>query len=80
MSGHKFSAPVAPMPEVATYELRSGARAPKWLAKYVHCGDLLTPTFEGATELAAYEAACDFWTAEQRAVARARIARGERAP
>jgi hypothetical protein len=69
----------APCPEIATYELSSQSRAPKWLAKYVHCGDLLPATFEGATEAEAYDAAVQFWRDEQRAIAKGRIARGERA-
>ena len=67
----------APIPDIATYERRTASHGPLWLAKYVHCGDLLPATFEGATEAEAYNAACEFWASEQRAIAKARLARGE---
>ena len=72
---------MADCPDIATYQLRSAARPgpPRWLSTYVDKGVRLSATFEGDTEAEAYNAACDFWAAEQLAVAKARVARGERA-
>lgn len=70
----------APVPHIATYQLRSSQqRAPQWLAIFVDLGVRLPPAFEGDTEAEAYGAACEFWESEQRAIARARVARGEAA-
>jgi len=67
----------APCPGIAAYELRGGVRAPRWIAKWVDGGTLLSPTFEGVTEAEAVEAARSFWAAEQIAIEKARAARGE---
>lgn len=72
-----MSNPGAPCPEIATYQLSSGRRAPKWLAVYIHMGDRLPGAFEGRTKLQACEAARDWWASEQRLIAKARVARGE---
>ena len=75
----------APCPEIVAYALQARVQgklvnlpiAPKWIAKWVDGGTLLSPTFEGATKAEAVGAARSFWVAEQIAIDRARVARGE---